>query len=316
MIAAIGAFDGYHRGHQTLLARAAELASQRNAAWSIVTFKRHPDNILGGADFKRLFLSDEQDLLNAYFDIPNVRRIPFTRSVAVMPPREFLDCIALRYGVSGIVVGGDFRFGKDRSGTLEVLAGECARRGWPLDVMPLFEYRGEPLSSSRIRDAVIGGDMPAVREMLDYPFFCRARVIHGDGRGRRLGFPTANLEPREDKIRPATGVYATLTCCDGAWLAGAANVGYNPTFAGERGLRFEVNLLDYEGDLYGRTLTVFMLKRLRGEMRFDGVDSLLRQMSRDVECARQTAKEALAAHERTWRRFEQLGSCSASSSVL
>lgn len=316
MIAAIGAFDGFHRGHQTLLSRAADIASKRSAAWSIVTFKRHPDDILGGADFRFLFLPDEQDLLQTYFGVPAVHRIAFTRAVANMLPQEFLDYIARQYGVNGIVVGEDFRFGKDRSGTLEVLKNECVRRVWSLDVMPLLEYHGEPLSSSRIRDAVVEGNMLAAWEMLGYPFFCRSRVIHGDRRGHELGFPTANLEVSEDKICPATGVYATLVRCDGAWFAGAANVGRNPTFEGERSLRFEVNLLDYEGDLYGRTLTVWMLRHIRNERRFDDIEALKRQMSRDVDGVRNAAREALASHEEMWRRFAQLGSCSASPSVL
>ena len=316
MIAAIGAFDGFHRGHQTLLARATDLASRRNAEWGIVTFRRHPDNILGTVKFKFLFLPGEQDLLQAFFDVPVVHRIAFTQIVASMRPEVFLDCIAAQYGVAGIVVGQDFRFGKDRSGTLAVLTDECARRGWSLDILPLLEYCGEPLSSSRIRDAIVEGNMPLAWEMLGYPFFCRSRVIHGDRRGRELGFPTANLEMHEDKVCPATGVYATLVHCDGTWLAGAANVGLNPTFDGERSLRFEVNLLDYEGDLYDRTLTVFILRHLRDERRFGDIDALKRQMSSDVDDARKVAEEALVSHAEMWRRFAQLGSCSASASVL
>lgn len=316
MIAAIGAFDGFHLGHRTLLDRARELASEFDTAWGIVTFERHPDNLLGGPDFRSLFLPEEQALLQEYHDVPAVHRIMFTQAVANMLPQEFLDHIALRYGVSGVVVGEDFRFGRERSGTLEVLRGECARRKWSLDVMALLLYDGEPVSSSRIRDAVVEGDMRRAWEMLGYPFFCRSKVVRGDRRGHSLGFPTANLEVHEDKISAATGVYATLAFCEGAWRAGAANLGYNPTFEGERDVRFEVNLLDYEGDLYDRTITVFILQRVRDEKRFYDVEALRRQMASDVEIVRKTAQEALASHGEMWRRFAQLGSCSASSSVL
>ncbi len=316
MIAAIGAFDGFHMGHRTLLDRARALASERDTAWGIITFQRHPDNLLGGSDFRSLFLLDEQALLREYCGVPAVHRIIFTQAVANMLPQEFLDYIALQYGVSGVVVGEDFRFGKGRSGTLAVLREECERRKWSLDIMPLLLHEGEPVSSSRIRDAVIAGDMCGAWEMLGYPFFCRSRVVRGDRRGHSLGFPTANLEVHGDKISPATGVYATLVFCEGIWRIGAANLGCNPTFEGEREVRFEVNLLDYEGDLYDRTLTVFMLRRVRNEKRFADAEGLRRQMVSDVEVVRKTAREALASHEEMWKRFARLGSCSASASVL
>lgn len=316
MIAAIGAFDGFHRGHRTLLERAAALSSERNTPWSVVTFKRHPDNILGEADFRLLFLPAEQELLREYLAVPAVHRIMFTQAVANMLPEEFLDYIGLRYGVDGIVVGRDFCFGKDRRGTPEVLGEECGRRGWSLDVLPLLEYEGVPLSSSRIRDAVAEGDLLAAREMLGYSFFCRGRVVHGDHRGRELGFPTANIEVSTEKVWPAAGVYAALVLCGDRWYAGAANIGRNPTFEGERDTRFEVNLLDYEGDLYGSTLTVFMLRYIRGEKHFGGAEELRAQMAEDVETARHAAGKELSSHKEMWKRFASLGSCSASSSVL
>lgn len=316
MIAAIGAFDGFHRGHRTLLERAAGLSSGKNRPWSVVTFKRHPENILNEADFRLLFLPAEQELLRQYFAVPAVHRIMFTRAFANMLPGEFLDYIEARYGVTGIVVGADFRFGKDRCGTPEVLAGECRRRGWSLDVLPLLEYGGEPLSSSRIRAAVTAGDLLAAQEMLGYPFFCRSRVIEGDHRGRELGFPTANLEVLDEKVRPAEGVYAALVPCDGLWYAGAASIGRNPTFEGSRGMRFEVHLIGYEGDLYGRDLTVFMLRYIRGEKRFPSAEELRLQMTEDVKTAALVAEKELSGDKEIWKRFASLGSCSPSPSVL
>jgi len=316
MIAAIGAFDGFHRGHRTLLDRASLLAAEQNKRWSVLTFSRHPDNVLGGSDFRFLFPPREQELLQEYFDIPSVNRIPFTRALAGMLPAEFLDFIEKRFGVSGVVVGRDFRFGKNRGGTPEVLASECARRGWSLDIMPLVEYKGETLSSSRIRSAVMRGDPQEAREMLGYPFFCRGIVVHGDKRGRELGFPTVNLEVSDDKVRPAMGVYAGLVFCDGSWRAGAVNIGRNPTFGGERPPRLEAYLIDYEGDLYGKTLTVFILARIRGEKRFGDADSLRLRMAEDVAVSKEAAAAELAAHREMWARFANLGSCSSSSYML
>ncbi|MDR3322223.1 MAG: riboflavin biosynthesis protein RibF [Synergistaceae bacterium] len=311
MIAAVGAFDGFHRGHRALLDRAAARASENGASWGVVTFTRHPDRLFCGAEralnaesFKSLFSPLEQRTLEQFFSIPDVRRINFTRTIARMSPEEFLDYISDRFSVDGIVVGEDFRFAKDRSGTPEYLAGACAARGWSLDVVPLLHGTdGVAISSTVIRAAASSGEMRCAWELLGYPFFCASRVIRGNSRGAALGFPTANVEIDPDKIILRGGVYAALVCCEGSWFAGAVNIGFNPTFGDVTERRFEINLIGYEGDIYGHGIAVFLLDHIRDEVRFDSPDDLKAQIAKDTVTIRSVSFEVLESHRSLWEKF-------------
>jgi riboflavin kinase/FMN adenylyltransferase len=293
------------------LDRAAARASENCASWGVVTFTRHPDRLFSDEQrakntggFKSLFSQAEQMALEHFLSIPDVRRINFTRTIARMTPDEFLDYIADRFSVDGIVVGEDFRFARDRSGTPEYLADACAARGWSLDVLPLLrEADGTAISSTVIRAAASSGEMRRAWELLGYPFFCVSRVLHGNSRGAALGFPTANIEIDPDKIALREGVYAALVHCDGSWLAGAANIGFNPTFGDVTELRFEVNLIDYEGDLYGRRISIFLLDFIRGEVRFESPDDLKAQIAKDTAAIRSTSAETLESHKDLWEKF-------------
>lgn len=305
MIAAIGAFDGFHRGHQTLLRRACERAEERGDAWGIVTFGRHPERALGSRRFEALFTTDEQLLLERYFAIPEVCRVDFTREIAAMMPVDFLDYIARAFGVRGIVVGEDFRFGSGRSGDAALLVREGARRGWPVDIMPIYRSAdGVPVCSTAVRSAVSEGRIAAARALLGYPYLCLSRVIHGNARGRGLGFPTANVEIPDDKVGFPDGVYATAVRAGGEWRIGAANIGSNPTFSDVTNRRFEVNLLGYEGDLYGREIAVFLLDYLRGEIRFESPAALSAQVKQDSERIARIGETALRDHAAMWTDFE------------
>jgi riboflavin kinase/FMN adenylyltransferase len=319
VIAAIGAFDGFHLGHQALLERAALKAGETGSVWGVITFTDHPDRFFEGiagssatgtdaagssTRFKSLFVRGEQILLERFFSIPVVHRINFTKKIAEMSPEEFLGFIGSEFGVDGAVVGEDFRFGKNRSGSPAVLCESCARRGWSADVIPMrLSSSGEPICSSAIRKAVISGEMELARELLGYPFFLRSKVVHGFNRGTKLGFPTANIEINPLKIEMRYGVYATLVYIDGAWRAGAANVGLNPTFGDISQPRFEVNLLDYEGDLYGSEIAVFMLGHIRDEIRFGNPDELAIQVARDTAAIKRLSAEALSEHSGLWGKL-------------
>lgn len=309
MIAAIGAFDGFHRGHQALLRRASEIAKETGEPWGVITFTRHPDRFLGFEGFKSLFMLNEQRMLEQYFEIPIVHRLAFTPQLARMTPEEFLDYASNVFGVRGIVVGEDFRFGRDRAGTPDYLCRECTARHWAIEIIPIqITQEGVPVSSTVIRNAVMEGNLPYAWDLLTYPFFYRSSVQHGDGRGRKLGFPTANLTIDPEKISPRKGVYATLVLCDGAWYVGAANIGCNPTFTGIDDLRFEVNLLDYSGSLYDRELSVFLLRHIRDERRFDDVDELKRQVAQDTGQIGSIALRALQTYGDMWKHFAALES--------
>jgi riboflavin kinase/FMN adenylyltransferase len=304
VIAAIGAFDGFHRGHQALLRAASERSAERGEPWGVVTFTRHPDSILGPTGFKSLFTPGEQTIIERYFNIPSVHRIDFTPEVAGMTPVEFLDVISSRFGVTGIVVGEDFRFGRDRGGTPEFLRRECGRRGWSADVVPIsLTDDGDPICSTAIRSAVASGDVVRAWELLGYPFFCRGVVARGNGRGRGLGFPTANIEIDRGKTDPPDGVYATAAFCGGQWRPGGANVGWNPTFTDVRSRRFEINLPDYSGDLYGMELPFFIVGRIRDEIRFENPEALTARIAIDSRVVAETVQTTLAGAPGMWRDF-------------
>jgi riboflavin kinase/FMN adenylyltransferase len=307
MIAAIGAFDGFHKGHQALLKRAGELADSAGSTWGTVTFSRHPGTLLSSPKFKSLFTMEERVILEKFFSVPETGMMEFTRQVAGMTPREFFDHIALKFGVNGVVVGESFRFGAGRTGTTATLEAECRERGWVSDIVPLTKGAdGSPVSSTAIREATESGDMERAWEMLGYPFFCFGRVIHGNERGRKLGFPTANLDIPPNKAAMRRGVYATLVLALGEWHIGAANVGLNPTFDDVEGTRFEVNLMDFGGNLYGRDIAVFLLKHVRDERRFSDTAGLKEQIARDAAAVRKAGGHALLVHSALWEKFGKI----------
>jgi riboflavin kinase/FMN adenylyltransferase len=308
MIAAIGAFDGFHKGHQALLERARTIADGARRDWGTVTFTQHPDKFLFSQKtrkkFKFLYTREERRILERFFAIPKVCEIEFSPRLANMSPEEFLDFISEEFGVSGIVVGEGFRFGKNRNGTTDFLSGECRKRRWPLEVVPaVHDDNGEPVSSTSIREAVSSGNMCYARESQGHPYFCAGRVVHGNERGRTIGYPTANLETVSEKIGARRGSYAAMAFVNGRWRAGAANIGVNPTFNDVDGTRFETFLLDFEGDIYGAEIAVFLLEHLRDETRFESAEELKEQIRQNVLQARKIAERSLQDERALWDKF-------------
>jgi riboflavin kinase/FMN adenylyltransferase len=307
VIAAIGAFDGFHKGHQVLLERAGERAKKLEKGWGTVTFERHPDTLLVSSKFKSLFSKKERTLLEKYFSVPVSWKMEFNQKVANMTPEKFLDYISEDFGIDGVVVGEGFRFGRNRAGTTELLERECRERGWILETVPILrDARDNIISSTAIRESAAAGDMALVWDMLGHPMFFVNRVVHGNERGRALGFPTANLDIGPEKVIVRYGVYSTLVFASGRWYAGASNIGLNPTFDDVAELRFEVNLQGFSGDLYGREIAVFLLDYVRGEKRFDGPDSLKEQIKRDAFVVKEACERAQREHHELWERFETI----------
>lgn len=286
MIISIGAFDGFHRGHQKLFDVAREMARREKTSWGVVTFTPHPQRVFAPQSFVGLFTECERTILSKYLEVPSFHRLSFDRWLAEQSPHEFLDYLASSLPVEGIVVGEDFRFGRGRQGAPEVLRGECDRRGWKLHFEPSLTEDGMTVSSSSIRAFVTKGDVRRAADFLGYPFWVQGVVVSGDRRGRQLGFPTANLSLPAGKLIPERGVYAVAVLARNQWWGGALNVGFNPTFKGQRSIRFEVHLLDFNGDLYSDQIAVFLLERLRPEHRFPTLEALCEQMLADVASAR------------------------------
>jgi riboflavin kinase/FMN adenylyltransferase len=211
--------------------------------------------------------------------------VPFDGELAARGPQDFIDeLVAGRLRATHVSVGENFRFGHLAEGDAALLAADAR---FETRVVPLLEVDGEVVSSSHIRGLVLGGAVEYADQLLGAPFTITGEVVHGDKRGRELGFPTANLLPRDGYVTPGHGVYACRAVLEGgATYAAATNVGVRPMFVTGRGELIEAFLLDFDGDLYGTPLRLEFLKRLRGEKRFESVDALIEQMGRDVDQAR------------------------------
>jgi riboflavin kinase/FMN adenylyltransferase len=268
---AIGTFDGVHLGHQAVI----------DDADTVLTFDPHPLEVLHPAALPKLIMpfSVKRDVIDG-LGVRELVVIPFDAEFAQRSAEDFIDHVLVeRLGARKVSVGENFRFGAKARGDPEMLR---ARPEFETRVVPLVEVDGETISSTRIRALVAAGDMEGARHCLGAPFMVEGEVVKGDQRGRKLGFPTANFVPDDRFAIPGHGVYAAFA--DG--VPAAVNVGVRPTFETGRGVLIETYLIDREEDLYGRTLRVAFVERLRGEKRFSSADDLVAQMQRDVEDAK------------------------------
>jgi riboflavin kinase / FMN adenylyltransferase len=276
---AVGTFDGVHLGHREVI----------RGADTVLTFDPHPLSVIAPPHVPRLLTTLERKAeLVAGLGVEELVVVPFDAEFAERSAQRFLDEVlagALR--ATHVSVGENFRFGHGAKGDPALLRADGR---FETRVAPLLEVDGEVVSSSHIRGLVLGGAVEYADRLLGAPFTVTSEVVDGDRRGRELGFPTANLIPREGYVTPGHGVYACrATTADGRTYAAATNVGVRPMFVTGRGELIEAYLLDYDGDLYGTELRIEFLKRLRGEKRFESVEALVEQMGRDVEEARAVA---------------------------
>lgn len=289
----IGKFDGVHRGHQALAARVRVVARGLGVRAAAVVLHPDPATVLTGRRVPVLTsMMDRMQLLMAE-GIEAVRQLPFDAEWADLAPDEFFDALEEWYDVAAVVVGPDFVFGKDRAGTLDVLRGLAAERGFEVHVVAPVIVDGERAAAGRIRDRIAAGDVAAARNLIGRPFRLRGRVVTGASRGRALGFPTANLDLDDDYQLPANGVYtvrAVLQLPDGRELTkgGAANIGVRPQFDDGDHRTVEVHVLDWDGDLYGTRLAIDFIAYQRPEATFADLAGLVAQMTADVALARRT----------------------------
>jgi riboflavin kinase/FMN adenylyltransferase len=283
---ALGNFDGVHLGHQALFARALAHAQPRAAPAVAATFDPHPGKVLAPELAPKLLMPLERklELLEA-IGLDAVVLQPFDRAYAALEAGEFLErdlfgCLA----PLDVVVGPDFTFGRGRGGNTATLRDACAKRGVDFTQVPPVTCEGVTVSSTKVREFVAEGRVSAAARLLGRPFELRGVVTHGMGRGRTIGFPTANLKPAAE-VRPGIGVYAVRAFLAEGVFGGAANIGRMPTF-GDEELTIEVFLFGFAGDLFGRPMAVEFLERLRGEQRFASVEALTTQIARDCDQAR------------------------------
>jgi riboflavin kinase/FMN adenylyltransferase len=273
---AVGEFDGVHLGHREVI----------RGSDTVLTFEPHPLRVVRPEAAPKLLTSlDAKAELIAALGVEELVVIPFDDRFAHQSPREFIDHILVeRLEAKRVSVGENFRFGHRAAGDPDLLKADSR---FDTTVVPLVEIDGEVISSSHIRALIAAGDVDTAARFLGAPFQIRGEVVSGDRRGRELGFPTANLVPDEAFVCPGHGVYAARAQALGPDRACAAvNVGVRPTFGTGRAVLIEAYLLDREVDLYGQTLKLDFLSRLRGERRFESVDGLVEQMHRDVELTR------------------------------
>jgi riboflavin kinase/FMN adenylyltransferase len=286
---AVGAFDGVHRGHQAVIARARAAADRLGAPLAVISFDPHPRRWFqpDAAPF-RLMAADQMARAMAPLGVDRLYLLPFDADMAAMSDEAFArEVLSEGLGIVHAAVGFDFTYGKGRTGSPESLR----RHGETLDfgvtvIDRIDDPDGLKLSSSGVREALKAGDMARAAAILGRPFAIEGEVIHGDKRGRTIGVPTANVR-MGDYMRPAYGVYATRTRLpDGRMIDGVANLGVRPMFEIDQPL-LEVWLFDFDGDLYGQTIETELVAFLRGEMAFDGLDALKIQIDRDANAARE-----------------------------
>jgi riboflavin kinase/FMN adenylyltransferase len=268
---AIGTFDGVHVGHRQVI----------RGADTVLTFEPHPLSVIHPEAAPKLILPFEikRDVIEG-LGVQEMVVIPFDKDFSTIEAEEFCSRILIEtLDAQSVAVGENFRFGAHAKGDPDMLRGHSE---FETRVVPLVEVDGELVSSTRIRALVAAGDVEGATRCLGAPFLLEGTVVEGDKRGRTLGYPTANVVPSEDFIYPGHGVYAAFA--DG--IPAAVNVGVRPTFETGRGVLIESYLIDQDADLYGQTLRIAFIARLRGEKRFEDVDSLVAQMGRDVEEAR------------------------------
>jgi riboflavin kinase/FMN adenylyltransferase len=294
-VVAMGNFDGVHRGHRAVIDAALRRAASLGRKAAALTFTPHPRQFFQ-PQVPLFKLTSERDKLRllAGSALDGAIIMRFDAALAATSAQDFIERILVdRFGVGGVAIGFDFHFGQKRQGSPDYLKTQGMRLGFPVDIVPQYSDQGKPVSSGAVRAALGEGKVVEAAELLGAPWFVSGEVIHGDKRGRELGFPTANI-----RLDPACGlkhgIYAVRVDAGGKLYDGVASFGIRPMFETKTPL-LEVFLFDFEGDLYGRTIDVAFIGWVRNERKFASIDDLKRAMMADVSQAREALKRAGAA---------------------
>jgi riboflavin kinase/FMN adenylyltransferase len=279
-VVTVGTFDGVHRGHQKLISETCRRAIIAGGESVVITFDPHPRLVLQpSAGIKLINTLDEKIEVFSNMCVKHLLIIPFTTEFALTSSEDFLKkYIVDPFDLKAIVIGYDHHFGKDRQGNLDFLEAMGSRYGFEVDQIPVQAFKDVPLSSSKVREAIQKGQMPEARERLGYHYSLSGIVVKGNQVGRTLGFPTANIElDNPDKLIPAYGVYAVLIKCRGKMYGGMSNIGIRPTLD-DHELTIEVNIFDFNEDIYGETITIYFIKHTREEKKFRDLELLRRRL--------------------------------------
>jgi riboflavin kinase/FMN adenylyltransferase len=288
-VIAIGNFDGVHRGHRCVIDTAKKLAGELGADAMVFTFVEHPRSVLRPDSPVPLLTpwpEKQERLADAGVEGCVAAHVP--PDLAQLSPEEFVTRILLgQLNAKAVVTGFNFRFGHRQAGSPELLQALGAEHGFGVEIVRPYEEDGDVVSSSRLRELVATGSIAPANEMLGYDYTLTGTVVHGDKRGRTIGFPTANLEVNREKLLPAYGVYACWVQVGDTRLPGIVNIGQRPTFDPPK-LMIEAHIFDWAGDIYGETISVSLVSRIRSEVAFKSIDALVAQITADCQVARQT----------------------------
>lgn len=284
-VVTVGTFDGIHGGHRVLMETVIKKAKTRNARSVVITFDPHPREIInpGKSGIKLLTTLQERAEVLADIGIDVLLVIPFDRDFSLLTSEEFVkDVIYKHVGISEFVIGYDHHFGRDREGSIETVERLGKELGYDSYVVSKQEMGNTTISSTEIRKQIqVIGDVEKAAQLLGRKYFLNATVVHGDKRGRHIGFPTANLSPEHpNKTIPKTGVYAVKVKVNGELKSGMMNIGIRPTFESDE-LRLEVHIFDFNEDIYGKKIQVTFINRIRDEKKFSGIEELKAQLELD-----------------------------------
>ncbi len=287
-IVAVGMFDGVHIGHQHLLRRLVETARQRGCVPAVLTFFPHPDVVLGRASGRYYLTTPEGRAAElGKLGVQIVVTHPFNDEVRHIRAADFVDQLLAYLHLRELWVGPDFALGYKREGNVEFLRALGEQKNFSVEVMDLVgnDSSGKIISSSGIRAALEAGDVEQAAKWLGRPYRLVGEVVHGDGRGRTIGFPTANMDVWDEQVLPQNGVYAGWVHLNGETFMSVANIGIRPMFPGA--VRVEAHLLDFDRDIYGKEIIFDVVARLRPEARYDSLEALIEQIHKDVALGRE-----------------------------
>lgn len=292
-VMALGFFDGVHRGHQAVITTARREADKRHLPLAAMTFNVHPAVVYQHVpEAEMLYLSTRKrkvELMQA-LNVDTLYFVHFTPEFACLDPQSFVDRYLVGLNAKVVVAGFDYTYGKRDVANMTTLP-TFAKGRFDIVTVPKAEDGGAKISSTRIREALDSGDVDEANQLLGYPYQTTGVVVHGEARGRELGFPTANIDGPEAERLPGIGIYVVRLKVRGRWYAGMASIGRNVTFGEGRAVTNEIYLFDFHDDIYGEPVTVQWLHYLRGEVKFTGAAALVEQLHQDELASRQYLKE-------------------------
>lgn len=278
-VLALGMFDGMHIGHKKLIDTAVLLAKHNGLEPAVFTFTNHPQELFGGK-VVRLISNETRAELMKKLGVERIEEVPFTREISNLSPAQFVDMLKEKMDPQIIVAGFNYTFGKGKKGTSETLKKLATERDIGVVIVPPVLMNKQPVSSTRIREMIEKGEVSAVQLLLGRTYTLTGTVVEDRRIGRTIGYPTANIYPDPTRALPADGVYISMAEVDGELLPSVTNIGTNPTVGGRK-RTVETNIFDFDREIYGHTLTVYFIRRLRGINTFAGLEELKAQIAKD-----------------------------------